>query len=753
MAMLACGAVCAESSVEKAAELAMTGRHAEAARIYLTLAAEADDPVEILKARLNAASCMKLTGDISAATRLLADSNHLLEKAPGNRIRALFMGEYGALLAMGRKPSLALPVLEDAARLASDTGDNALLAEVWNDLGIARAATGDPAAAYEACGRAMSLAKAADLGDLLPRARQNRLLAAYAIWKGEHETLSRTLESNPLAADDKALRSARDRFEKCLGETPPAGVSPTSLFEAVTAGIAAVRYGLEEKGFGLLEDALEKARASGQDESERAALLALAELYTDHGRRADAMLLLDYARETTPADSPFQQAAVEILFARCEMLPGGDAESARLHSERAIRLIEDLRGDLAVTQPISDLGRGFREWAGLPYRILADLDTREGSPEALARARQSIESYKAWELDDFYRDDCVNLALERSTDLGNEIPEGVAVIYVIALPDRTEILVGTSAGLAGWKSPVGEKELDSKVRLLRHQLEFEWGFPSYLETAGFLYESLLRPCVSHLRAKGVRHIVFVPEGPLAAIPLGVLRDSVGGKFLAEEFGVSVSPGLSLSPNESLGEGGGILLAGVSAGVQGFSPLPGVGPELAGISALHGGAAVLLDAAFTKESLAEGLIERQATTIHLASHAEFSSDADETFLLTHAGRITMDELEAMIRPRKFTGQPVDLLCLSACRTAAGDERAALGLAGAAIKSGARSVVASLWYVDDEASGALMTGFHRRLKSGNISKAQALREAQLELLRSDPYIHPNLWAPFILIGDWR
>ena len=114
---------------------------------------------------------------------------------------------------------------------------------------------------------------------------------------------------------------------------------------------------------------------------------------------------------------------------------------------------------------------------------------------------------------------------------------------------------------------------------------------------------------------------------------------------------------------------------------------------------------------------------------------------------------MDELEEMIRPRKFTGTPVELLCLSACRTAAGDDRAALGLAGAAVKSGARSVAATLWYVNDQAASTLMAGFHRHWHRGGMPKAAALRRAQLDLLEKDPLSHPHLWAPFILIGDWK
>lgn len=743
---------------QNAAELAGHGRYAEAASAFLTEAGrEKTNPPELLKARLNAASCMKLAGNISAATRLLSESVPLLDQVPGVRVQAYFMSEYGSVLSLGRKPGLALPVLGRAALLAEKAGDRSLLAEIRNDHGIALAASGNPDQAIIEFSSALDLASAS-LSDLASRVRQNRLLAAYAIWKRERDAVEFALETQPLAANDTKLKESRARFETLLTEsisaTSISDLTPAQLFEAVSAGVAAVRYGREEDGFRLLERALEKSRAAGRPEIERAALLSLGEMYLDHGRRDDALLLLAALRADPPNDSPLQQAAMETLLARAEMLPGGDAERARRHVDRAVALTGDLRGDLATSQTISDLGRPFRESAGLPYLIRADLDTHDGSPAALTSARQAIESYKAWELDDFYRDDCVNLARAQATDLADAIPPGVAVLYVIPLPDRTEILVGTHAGTRRFRADVPEEILTAKSRLLRHQLEYERGFPSYIPTAGFLHEALIAPIRAHLRENGIRHLVFIPEGPFAALPMAALRDPASGRFLIEDFSLSLSPGLLLlpaAPEENRQST--VLLAGVSDGVQGFLPLPGVRPELAEISKIYGGRAPLLDSDFSSTTLSAGLIESQATIIHIASHAEFSSDPDGTFLLTHEGKITMDDLERMIRPRKFTGRPVELLCLSACRTAAGDDRAALGLAGIAIKSGARSVVASLWQVDDSAASKLMVRFHRNLHGGALSKAESLRQAQLEMLRSDPYIHPYLWAPFILIGDWR
>jgi CHAT domain-containing protein len=113
---------------------------------------------------------------------------------------------------------------------------------------------------------------------------------------------------------------------------------------------------------------------------------------------------------------------------------------------------------------------------------------------------------------------------------------------------------------------------------------------------------------------------------------------------------------------------------------------------------------------------------------------------------------MDGLERVMKLSRFRDEPVELLTLSACRTAAGDERAALGLAGIAVKAGARSALATLWYINDQASSEMVAEFYRRLAEPDMSKARALQEAQRTLMRDPRYRHPGFWSPFLLIGNW-
>jgi CHAT domain-containing protein len=174
-------------------------------------------------------------------------------------------------------------------------------------------------------------------------------------------------------------------------------------------------------------------------------------------------------------------------------------------------------------------------------------------------------------------------------------------------------------------------------------------------------------------------------------------------------------------------------------------------EVAAVHDIEGGQELLNDA-FSQTRFEAELRRVPYNIVHIASHGQFGSDPSQTFVLAYDGQLTMDDLEADIKFGERRDKALELLILSACETASGDDRAALGLAGVALKSGARSALATLWYISDQASGELVVNFHRGVRSGKLSKAHALREAQRVLAADPRYAHPAYWAPFLLIGNW-
>lgn len=113
---------------------------------------------------------------------------------------------------------------------------------------------------------------------------------------------------------------------------------------------------------------------------------------------------------------------------------------------------------------------------------------------------------------------------------------------------------------------------------------------------------------------------------------------------------------------------------------------------------------------------------------------------------------MTQLERLVGLFRFRREPLELLTLSACQTGSGDDRAALGLAGIAVKAGARSALATLWSINDDASSELVSEFYRQLHDASVSKARALQHAQLKLLSDRVYEHPAYWAAFLLLNNW-
>jgi CHAT domain-containing protein len=157
--------------------------------------------------------------------------------------------------------------------------------------------------------------------------------------------------------------------------------------------------------------------------------------------------------------------------------------------------------------------------------------------------------------------------------------------------------------------------------------------------------------------------------------------------------------------------------------------------------------------FVKPNVDKEFAQEHYSIVHIASHGHFDSDAKKTFVLTFDSKLTLDDLEQLLRPSQLRDKPVELLTLSACQTAAGDDRAALGLAGIAIKAGARCAFATLWFVNDQSSATLVSDFYTELRDHpDISKAKALQAAQVKLLSDQRYAHPCYWAPYLIIGNW-
>jgi CHAT domain-containing protein len=430
----------------------------------------------------------------------------------------------------------------------------------------------------------------------------------------------------------------------------------------------------------------------------------------------------------------------------------GNRKEAIAAYSLAYETLQSLRKELVATDP--DIQFTFRDRVEPVYRELVDLllQPETAGQEQLKQARDVIESLQLAELNNFFREACIEARIQPIDRLDPK----AAVVYGIVLPERLAVILSLPGKpLRYYTTPLttdsqGYGEVERTVDDLYATLNYLVTTPNPLEPKQKIYDWLLRPAAAELKSSGIETLVFVLDGALRAVPVAALHN--GEQYLVEEYGLALTPGLQLlSSRPRSTEKSRTLIGGLAESRQGFASLPGVEQEVKEISGAVP-SQVLLNGQFTRDRLRATIAATQFSRIHLATHAQFSSRAENTFLLTYDERVNVKNLDQLLRDSdRPRGNPIELLILSACQTAVGDKRATLGLAGLAVRSGARSTLATLWSVQDQSTAELMTNFYKALQPG-VSKAKALRQAQLTLLKSPRYQHPYFWAPFVLVGNW-
>jgi CHAT domain-containing protein len=437
----------------------------------------------------------------------------------------------------------------------------------------------------------------------------------------------------------------------------------------------------------------------------------------------------------------------------------GDRPGAAIAYSEAVTSLESLRLDLVTTN--REVQFSFRDSVEPVYRELvallldapstpANRTSSSGvSQENLQKALQAIESLKLAELDNFFRDACVD---SNAVELDKQqVDLTAAIVYPIVLDDRLEVIVSLpNQPLQHYSTTLPKEELEQTLITLRRSLVTRTS-RQYRVHANTVYNWLIAPIQDTLADSGIKTLVFVPDGLFRNIPMAALYD--GEQFLVEKYSVALSPGLKLTAPQPLRRQSlKALTAGLTEERFGFAQLPNVAIEVEQINAALSGI-VLMDNGFTREALQEQLLKTPFPVIHIATHGQFSSSAEDTFILAWDDRINVNELDSLLRVRNRSGnEALELLVLSACQTATGDNRAALGLAGMAVRAGARSTLATLWYIDDAATVPLMIDFYQSLNEENLTKSEALRQAQINLLKQAEYQHPIYWAAYVLVGNW-
>ena len=337
------------------------------------------------------------------------------------------------------------------------------------------------------------------------------------------------------------------------------------------------------------------------------------------------------------------------------------------------------------------------------------------------------------------------------SNIADQAHRRASIIYLIDRPNQLEVIAFFPHGQPVRRiiPEANRQALLQVVQEFRHEIDpstpdgsidvAKLSSTSYLSSARQLYQWLIAPLAKDLQSNQIDTLVFIPSSGLRSLPFAALHD--GEHFLVEQYSIGVLPSLNLiDPRYQSLQGSEILAVGSGNWEQrGFdlSDLPSVPVEVAAVVQQPWRGQVLLNEQFTIDKIVSELKNPSFRILHLATHGEFlPGRSTDSFIQLWNSRLGLNQLRQLSRNQP----PVELLTLSACQTALGDESAELGFAGLALAAGAKSSLASLWSVSDVGTLGLMTEFYRQLNRVPI-KAEALQQTQIAMLRGEVRLEGN------------
>lgn len=439
----------------------------------------------------------------------------------------------------------------------------------------------------------------------------------------------------------------------------------------------------------------------------------------------------------------------------------GNIEDSLLAYSQAFETLQLLRSDLVAAN--ADVKFSFRKSVEPVYREYVDLllQPKNGEPASqqdLRRARDVMEALQVAQLENFFQAAC----LEPKLQIDNVIREQnqrAAVIYPIILEDRLEVLLKLPQDeilihYAPVYRPRGE--IEGYLREFRRDLQGLYTYRRVEEKGKVIYDWLIGQADERLAENNIETLIFVLDGALRNVPMGSLYD--GTQYVIQKYAVDLVLGLEVSGIQSLDrEEMRVLAAGLVEPPEAFrntyARLENVKFEMDLIQESDIDAVLLREENFKRKDFNDEFNKRPFEVVHLATHGQFGADRENTFILDAEGKVLLDDLSELFgTERQVSDAPIQLLIMSACRTATGDDREVLGIAGTTVRAGARSAIASLWSLDDEASVTFTRALYQHLGKPGISRAEAVRLAQESMLNDPTFNHPRFWSAYVLVGSW-
>ncbi|MBE9255939.1 CHAT domain-containing protein [Dolichospermum sp. LEGE 00246] len=454
--------------------------------------------------------------------------------------------------------------------------------------------------------------------------------------------------------------------------------------------------------------------------------------------------------------------------------------------QRAFDILEDIRSNILTAE--RDVQFDFRDVVQPLYQTLAQsrLDllgigaiTDEQRAKELSKVVNTIDALKLAELQNYFGNDCILSALNPK-QVGEILKDNsvafqnTAFLSSIILKDKTGILLQLPNQITKFKwiedpNQEGDKivsrdGLEKKITEFRKGLITTGKINYDKTTAAQLYDWIIRPFAEDIKPDKIKTLVFIQDEFLRSVPMAALYDHQEKKYLVETYAVATTPSLRLTaPKVSYRRQQKTLILGLTkeSKIDGksFNQLSWVPKEVSVVESIFPNHTALIDDNFSTESFGQKLEKTTYPIVHIASHAQFGIIPEDTFIVTGQNqKLTISQLENSLRNLNSKSDSVELLTLTACKTAVGDDRSTLGLAGVALQVGVKSAIASLWSIQDDSTSELVKTFYTNYRNDGMSIAQALQTAQMRMINAkklpinDKYDHPGYWAAMIVIGNW-
>lgn len=456
--------------------------------------------------------------------------------------------------------------------------------------------------------------------------------------------------------------------------------------------------------------------------------------------------------------------------------------------EKSLNTLDSIRQDILTAN--RDIQFDFRDTIEPIYRDLVEmrlnlekpsqrssksLTVAKNNPKNKSKTNnfdsimKAIDGLRLAELQNFFGNNCnINDFIQEDRKASQVPDDKTAVISTVIYDDKTAVILILPQQINKYKwYKVKRKKLNENINNFRKSLQTV-SEDYNIEISKDIYNWMIAPFQAELDSAGVNKLVFIHDGILRSVPMSALHD--GKQFLIEKYAIATTPSLKLTDPKPLNRQNlRVLALGMSqkAEVNGklFRPLDGVIQEVKQVLEKISGKK-LVDRELTKKNIKQELRKEVYSILHIATHGKFGTEPEKTFIVMGKNDgdkgdnkiLKFNELDKLIRKISLNREPLEMLTLTACETATGNNRSALGLAGIAVQAGAKTAIASLWSLGDEVAVIFANDFYQKLNSHpNMSKAEVLQAVQKSFLQkgttaNEDYKHPGYWSPLVMVGNW-